>query len=146
MPSWILDGFPRDEAQARALDDLLATYDSPVDRVIALHIADEALVARMEGRRISRATGKTYNLRFDPPPSEDPGPFIQRADDHPDEIHRRLAVYHERTEPLLAYYAASGPLRCVDATGAVEDVAQRILAALRGPAPAVNRSTGTVSA
>jgi adenylate kinase len=133
-PSWILDGFPRDEDQARALDAMLATYGTPVDRVIALQIADEDLVARLQGRRISVATGRTYNIAFDPPPSDDPGPFVQRADDHPEEIRRRLAVYHESTEPLLAYYAVRDLLRRVDANGAAVDVAQRLLTALRDPA------------
>ncbi|HWE61218.1 MAG TPA: adenylate kinase [Chloroflexota bacterium] len=146
VPSWILDGFPRDEAQARALDAVLAAHATPVEHVIALRIADEDLVTRMQGRRISGATGKTYNLWSDPPPRDDPGPFVQRADDHPEEIRRRLAVYHQSTEPLLAYYAARGLLRRIDAGGPVAEVAQRLLTALGGPAPAVDLPAGAVAA
>ena len=135
-PAWVLDGFPRDEAQARVLDAVLASHGTKIDRVIALQIPDEELVERMRNRRISRATGKTYNLRSDPPPDDDPGPFVQRADDHPEEIRHRLAVYHKSTEPLLAYYETRGLLRRIDARGPAADIAQRLAAALRGSAPA----------
>jgi adenylate kinase len=135
-PAWVLDGFPRDAAQARALDAVLRTYGTTIDRVIALRIADDELIERMRNRRISRTTGKTYNLRSDPPPNDDPGPFVQRADDHPEEIRHRLAIYHTSTEPLLAYYKAHGLLRRIDAQGPVEDVARRLAFALRDLTPA----------
>jgi adenylate kinase len=130
--AWILDGFPRDEVQARALDAVLVPLHTPIDRVIALRIADEALIERTQDRRISAATGKTYNLRSDPPSSDDPGPFIQRADDHPAEIRHRLAIYHQRTEPLLAYYRERGLLRQIDASGSVAAVEERLNEALKG--------------
>jgi adenylate kinase len=131
-PAWILDGFPRDDVQARSLDEWLAANGTPIDRVIALQIADDELVERMQDRRISHATGKTYNLHSDPPPSNDPGPFEQRADDHPDEIRHRLAIYHQQTEPLLAYYADRGLLRKIGASGPVDDVTQRVTEAVKG--------------
>src|SRR5579871_4206845 len=92
---WILDGFPRDVAQAAALDEALAALGLPLQRVIALQVDDAALAQRLEARRLSAATGAIYNLLYEPPPPEDPGPFVQRADDHPEEIRRRLQVYHE---------------------------------------------------
>lgn len=127
---WILDGFPRDVAQARALDEALAALGLPLDRVIALRVPDDALVSRLGERRLSTATGKIYNLLYDPPPADDPGPLIQRADDHPDEIRRRLQVYHEQTEPLLSYYAGRGLLHTVDAEGPIDVVHRRIASAL----------------
>ena len=130
--AWILDGFPRDDVQAQALAAALALLGTPLDRVIALQIADEELIERAQDRRISNATGRTYNLRSDPPSADDPGPFVQRSDDHPGEIRHRLVVYHQRTEPLLAYYRERGLLHQVDAGGSVADVAQRLRTALGG--------------
>jgi adenylate kinase len=128
--SWILDGFPRDVAQARALDGALAALGVQLDRAIALQVPDEALIERLQDRRLSAATGTIYNLRFGPPPADDPGPFIQRADDHPEEIRRRLEIYHAKTEPLLAYFAERGVLAVVDASGTVEEVHQKLVAIL----------------
>jgi len=129
---WILDGFPRDVAQAQALSTALAGLGQHLDRVIALEIPDEVLVERLQFRRVSAATGRTYNLHLDPPAADDPGPFTQRTDDHPDEIRRRLQVYHEKTEPLLQYYSGTGLLRRVPAGEAIEAVHNLILAALVG--------------
>ena len=129
-PGWILDGFPRSLPQAELLDRALQSHQTQVDRVLALQVADAELLDRLRSRRISSATGHVYNLRFDPPPAEDPGPFEQRHDDHPDEIVRRIEIYHHTTEPLLAYYAARGLLRTVEASGAVQAVLERLLGAL----------------
>jgi adenylate kinase len=146
VSNWILDGFPRDEAQARALDAVLATHAAPIDLVIALCVPDDELVTRMQGRRISGSTGKTYNLQSNPPPRDDPGPFMARADDHPDEIRRRLAVYHQATEPLQTYYAAKGLLCRIDAGGQPEEIAARINTALRRIASAVRLPKAVVAA
>lgn len=130
--SWILDGFPRDVAQARMLDEWLAGHGTQLNRAIALQAPDEEVVRRLQDRRLSSATGKTYNLRTDPPPPDDPGPFIQRTDDHPEEIRHRLQVYHQQTEPLLAYYAKRGLLLPVDASGTIDAVHRGLVAALNG--------------
>jgi adenylate kinase len=144
--NWILDGFPRDEAQARALDAVLASHLAPIDLVIALCVADDELVTRMQGRRISGSTGKTYNLQSGPPPRDDTGPFLARADDHPDEIGHRLVVYHRATEPLQAYYAAQGLLCRIDAGGQSEEVAARINTALHQVLSAARLPVGGVNA
>jgi adenylate kinase len=128
--SWILDGFPRDLAQAHVLDAALAALGLPLDRVIALDLPDATVVDRLQDRRLSASTHKIYNLRTEPPPPDDLGPFIQRADDHPDEIRRRLKIYHAQTEPLLAEYSARGILRLVDASGSIQSVHDRIRFAL----------------
>lgn len=135
-PDWILDGFPRTVGQAQALDALLDRDGDGerLDGVIALNAPDERLVARIAGRRYSAATGRLYHLTTDPPPSDDPGPFVQRADDAPEYIQRRLTLYHAETEPLKAYYAARGLLHETDASVSIETVSSAILAALNLPA------------
>lgn len=129
-PSWILDGFPRDVAQARILDASLQQLGIPLDRVVQLAVPDAELVTRLAGRRVSEATGKTYHIVYDPPPKTDPGPFVQRADDTPESIHRRLELYHLATEPLLQFYQERGLLVRVDASGTIDAVTASILPAL----------------
>ena len=132
--SWILDGFPRNEAQAEALDVMLEEIDADLDAALALEAPDEALIRRLSGRRTSEATGKIYHVEYDPPPEnsgEDPGPFIQREDDTEEALRRRLEVYHEHTEPLKDYYAERGILATVDATQGIPEVTQDILEAVR---------------
>jgi len=130
--SWILDGFPRDDAQARALDALLEQTGTRLDRVIVLQAPDEALVKRLSGRRQSKATGKTYHLEYDPPPPSDPGPFVQRVDDTPEDIRRRLEIYHRETEPLMRYYAGRDLLTEVNADQPIDAVTEDIVRTLRG--------------
>jgi adenylate kinase len=131
--SWILDGFPRNESQAEALDEMLEEIDAELDAAVALEASDEALVSRLSGRRTSEATGRIYHVEHDPPPEnsdEDPGPFVQRKDDTEDAIRRRLEVYHEHTEPLKHYYAERGILATVDATPRIPEVTEEILEAV----------------
>jgi adenylate kinase len=128
--SWILDGFPRNESQAGALDQMLKEIDAELDAAVALEAPDEALVERLSGRRTSEATGNIYHVEYDPPPQdsvEDPGPFIQREDDTEESIRRRLEVYHEQTEPLKGYYADRGILVTVDALQDIPKVTEDIL-------------------
>jgi adenylate kinase len=127
---WVLDGFPRDAEQAGALDAALKDMGVTLDRVILLQVQDADLIRRLLGRRLSQATGKTYHVEYDPPPPDDPGPFIQRADDTPEDIQRRLEIYHAETEPLQAYYARRGLLSEVDASADMDSVTRSILRAL----------------
>jgi adenylate kinase len=129
--SWILDGFPRDEAQARALDLVLKQAGTGVDRVITLTAPDDVLVTRLAGRLQSAATGETYHVTFNPPPPNDPGPFTRRVDDTPEDILRRLEIYHGETEPLKRYYAARGLLTEVDASGSMDETTDAVVLALR---------------
>jgi adenylate kinase len=130
--SWILDGFPRTVVQARALDSALHEMGVTLDRVVALHAPDDKLMVRLAGRRQSQATGRIYHLLTNPPPKDDPGPFIQRLDDTPATIRRRLALYHAATEPLQEYYAARGLLVQVDACAPIATVTEAILRAVDG--------------
>jgi adenylate kinase len=128
--SWILDGFPRNQAQAATLDEMLADIDAELDAAVALEAPDEALIERLSGRRTSEATGRIYHVEYDPPPensAEDPGPFVQRKDDTEEALRRRLEVYHEHTEPLKHYYADRGIFATVDATQSIPEVTAEIL-------------------
>ncbi len=131
--SWILDGFPRNEAQARALGETLKEIDAELDAVVALEAPDETLIQRLSGRRQSQATGHIYHVEHDPPPEndeDDPGPFVQRKDDTEEAIRRRLEIYHEQTEPLKDYYGQRNILVTVDATQPIGKVTQDVLEAV----------------
>ncbi len=132
--SWILDGFPRNQTQAGALDEMLTEIGAQLDAAVALEAPDEVLIERLSGRRTSEATGRIYHVEHDPPPQnseEDPGPFIQRKDDTEEALRRRLEVYHEHTEPLKHYYAEKGILATVDATQSIPQVTEDILESVR---------------
>ena len=131
--AWLLDGFPRNEAQAQALDGALKDLGIELDAAVALEAPDDELVERLSGRRTSDATGRVYHVEHDPPPEdseEDPGPFVQRKDDTEEAIRRRLAIYHEQTEPLKDYYAERGLLTSVDARQSIPEVTEEILSAV----------------
>jgi adenylate kinase len=130
--SWILDGFPRNKEQAKALDEALEEIGEQVDKVIVLEADDDALVERLSGRRQSEATGEIYHVEHNPPPEddeEDPGPFVQRDDDTEDAIRTRLETYHEQTEPLKDYYEEKGILVTVDASKDIDEVTEEVLKA-----------------
>ena len=130
--SWLLDGFPRNQAQAESLNQALQDIGEDLDAVVALEAPDDALVDRLSGRRQSQATGKIYHVEHDPPPEDgdDPGPFVQRDDDAEEAIRRRLEIYHDQTEPLKNYYAARDLLITVDAEQEIPQVTEEILAAV----------------
>ncbi len=131
--SWLLDGFPRNEAQAKTLDDALQESNMELDAAVALEAPDEELVKRLSGRRQSEATDDIYHVEHNPPPedeSEDPGPFVQREDDQEEAIRHRLEVYHEQTEPLKDYYAERDILSSVDATQEISEVTEDVMKSL----------------
>ena len=130
--AWLLDGFPRNEAQAKALDEALDDIGEDLDAVVALEAPDDALVERLSGRRQSKKTGRIYHVEYDPPPEngDDPGPFIQRDDDGEEAIRRRLEIYHDQTEPLKDYYAERDLLITVDAEQEIPKVTEDILEAV----------------
>ena len=132
--SWILDGFPRNQEQAKALDEALDEIGERIDRVIVLEADDDELVKRLSGRRQSEATGEIYHVEHNPPPDEgsdeDSGPFVQRDDDTEEAIRTRLDTYHEQTEPLKAYYEEQGILVTVDASKEIDEVTKDVLEAV----------------
>ncbi len=131
--SWVLDGFPRNKAQAGALDDAMQAAGCEFDAVVALEAPDDALVERLSGRRTSETTGAIYHLSTNLPPADDPGPFVQRDDDKVENIRHRLEIYHQETEPLKDYYARGGRLLRVDALQPIDTVTGTILRAAEEP-------------
>jgi adenylate kinase len=115
---FILDGFPRTTPQAEALDAKLAELGRALSAVLLIDASDDAVVRRLGGRRTCEAEGHVYHVDFNPPTVEgvcdiDGSPLIVRDDDKPDVIRKRLATYHEKTEPLISYYEGHGVLRRV---------------------------------
>jgi adenylate kinase len=116
---FILDGFPRTTPQAEALDAKLGELGRAVSSVLLISVSDDEVVRRLGGRRTCESEGHVYHVEFNPPKVEgicdiDGSPLIIRDDDKPDVIRKRLATYHEKTEPLVAYYEAKGVLERVD--------------------------------
>jgi adenylate kinase len=132
---YILDGFPRNVAQAQALEPVLATERQKLDAVVLIDVDLEILMKRLTGRRTCSVTGKLLNIYFSPKAEIDActkagGQLIQRADDNEQTIGNRLRVYREQTEPLVEHYRRTGLLRIVDGEGAVDDVYARLKDAL----------------
>jgi adenylate kinase len=128
---FILDGFPRTIAQAEALDAVLARLDRHLDRVVYFAASDATLIRRLAGRRVCRAAGHIYNIDSSPPESPgvcdiDGSPLYAREDDRPDTVRRRLVVYQEQTEPLLAFYQNRGLFTTIDAEGDVEETYRKL--------------------
>jgi adenylate kinase len=123
---FLLDGFPRNLAQAEKLEKI-----TPLDVVVAFELPANLLVDRLSGRRVCPKCQTVYNLVSNPPRvagrcDRDGSELVQRPDDRPDAIRTRLAVYAEQTAPLLDYYRKSGLLRLLDATGTPDQVANRL--------------------
>jgi adenylate kinase len=128
---FILDGYPRNVAQAGALDALLEELGQPVDAVVLMDVEPKALFKRLTGRRSCPKCGKVFNVYSSPSPlgekcdnhAGDEAPtLVQRADDREDVIENRLKVYASQTEPLVAHYKARGLLRVVNADQPVDQV------------------------
>jgi adenylate kinase len=133
---YLLDGFPRNLAQAKVLDEMLEEIGQHLDMVMELVVDDEEVVRRLAGRRTCRDCGQIWHIVFDPPADPEKcdrcgGALFQRDDDKEATIRHRLEVYNEQTAPIVDYYADRSILVGVDATGTVEDVTGRAIAALR---------------
>ncbi|TMH31365.1 MAG: adenylate kinase [Betaproteobacteria bacterium] len=136
---YLFDGFPRTIPQAEALK----RAGVPIDYVLEIDVPDEEIIARMSGRRVHPASGRTYHVTFNPPKvagkddvtSE---PLVQRDDDREETVRKRLEVYRAQTRPLVDYYgrwAASGEPRApryrkISGLGPVEEIKRRVFAAL----------------
>jgi adenylate kinase len=139
---FILDGFPRTRAQAEALDDQLQREGRHITAALLLEVADAEIIKRVAGRRVcSSSNGRTHNYHvdYDPPKhlgfcDQDGTALVQRDDDRPEVVQRRLAVYHEQTAPLVDFYDERGLLRRVDGTrtpAEVHDHIRALIATLR---------------
>jgi adenylate kinase len=125
---YILDGFPRDRAQAEA-------FDAPLNAVVDLLIGDDELITRLSGRLVCPQCETAYHVVYQPPITpglcdHDGAELVRRPDDAPDAVRNRLRIYHQVTEPLQKYYSHRQLLVPVEALGEPSAVTQRILSAL----------------
>jgi adenylate kinase len=132
---FLLDGFPRNIAQAEALDALLKDVECKLDAALVIEVPEELALRRLTGRRVCEDCGRNYHL--DSPPENDwtcdacGGSVIARDDDVDEAaLKERLATYHDQTEPLYDYYEKYGRLRKIDGTGSPDEVFSRITEAI----------------
>ena len=128
---YILDGMPRTIAQAEALEKVGIRFDA----VLSFEIADEVIMERMTGRRVCESCGASYHVTGRPPKTEGVcdkcgGKLVQRPDDESETVKSRLEIYHQKTEPLKAFYAQRGLLKIVENQPTVAETTQVILRAL----------------
>ena len=132
---FILDGFPRNLAQARMLEEVLAELGQPLDAAVLMDLDFDILLKRLTGRRSCTGCGRVYNIHFLPPPADGRcescgGELVQRADDRAETIGRRLEVYNNETAPLVEYYRQLGKLKVVDADASFDEVYARLVNSL----------------
>jgi adenylate kinase len=132
---FLLDGFPRTVGQAEMLDALLDSRGRELTAVLLIEAPDDEVVRRLSGRRTCAKGQHVYHVEFDPPKHEgvcdqDGTPLIQRDDDKPETVRKRLSVYHEQTEPLVDWYHDKSLLRRFDGTRSPDEVNDRIRATL----------------
>ena len=128
---FILDGFPRTIPQAQALVDM----GVDIDKVIDIEVPDEAITARLSGRRVCSKCANSYHVLYKKPKVEGVcdacgGELIQRKDDAPETVQARLVEYHEMTEPLKGFYENLGKLKVVEGQEDVADTTKLVFAAL----------------
>jgi adenylate kinase len=136
---FILDGFPRTTAQAQALDKQLDGEGRHITAALLLEVPDAEIVKRIAGRRVCIKADHNYHVDFDPPKNpgvcdQDGSRLVQRDDDKPEVVQKRLAVYHDQTAPLVNYYDERGLLRRIDGTrtpAEVHDHIRAVIATLR---------------
>jgi adenylate kinase len=140
LRGFILDGFPRNIAQAEALAAMLEKLGRPVDAVVLLDIDSQVLLRRLTGRRSCSRCGRLFNIYTSPPTAATPcvdgteeHDLVQRPDDNEDTIRKRLEVYAAQTRPLIEHYRSAGLLRTVDAEGDVDEVFARLEQAVTAP-------------
>ena len=131
----MLDGFPRNVAQAGEFDDVLAELGASLSVVLDLDVDYDEVVKRLSGRRTCKKCGHVWHVEFDPPSEQGVcdkcgGELYQRDDDRPETVRHRLEVYADQTAPLVDFYRDAGKLVAIDALGAVEDVTERAISAL----------------
>lgn len=132
----LFDGFPRTVAQAEMLDAWFVSRGQEIDSVVFLNVAEDVVMKRLGSRRTCSGCGKIYNVISNPPAREGVcdacgKPLMTREDDRPEVISKRIQVYKDQTEPLLAYYRASGNFLEADGGQAPETVTRSVLGLLR---------------
>ncbi len=132
----LLDGFPRTICQAEALDELLGQMGQEITIVPYIHVDPDVLLKRLSGRWTCKAKGHVFHEVFNPPKVQgvcdfDGSPLYQREDDTVETQRRRIKVYFEQTEPLLAYYRSRGLLVEIDGEQSIEKVYEDLVATIR---------------
>jgi len=137
---FILDGFPRTVPQAEALDQVLMGLGGKIDHVISIAVDEEALIARLTGRRTCKnaACGQMFHVKFTPSKKEGVcdkcgGELYQRDDDNETTVRSRLAAYNQDTKPLIDYYTKEGLVRPIAGVGSIEDIFNKIVTILGHP-------------
>jgi adenylate kinase len=137
---FILDGFPRNVPQAKALDAMLAEHDLKLDHVILLEVDEAALVDRLSGRFTCATCGASYHDRYHRPRREgvcdvcDGTEFVRRADDRSEAVRARFSVYRDQTAPILPYYSDLGILRRINGMAEIDVVTEDVDRILGGKA------------
>lgn len=134
---YIIDGFPRNVAQASELDKMLSAIGAPLNMAVSIEVDAKELLKRMSGRRLCGVCGQVYNIYFLPPKKEGAcdkcgGGLTRRGDDQDETIKKRLAVYDSQKAPLLDYYRKKGILRTVLGTGSTEDIFRKVCDVVEG--------------
>ena len=135
---FILDGFPRTQAQAEALDRMLEETGLQLDRVIRFEVDEEALIERITGRFSCASCGAGYHDKFKRPREDGVcdacggREFSRRDDDKAETVAARLKAYHEQTAPILPYYQSQGRLAAVDGMAAIDDVTGQLKSLMDG--------------
>lgn len=132
---YILDGFPRNTAQAEALDEMLDQMGMALDAALSVDVPMDDLMKRLTGRRTCRECGQMYNIYFSPPAEEGKcdkcgGELYQRDDDQEATIQKRLEVYDAQTAPLIDYYQGKGILKSVNGTGSIDEIFTNVCSTL----------------
>ncbi len=143
----ILDGFPRNLAQAQALDGMTAPHGG-VAAVPLIRVSDEEALRRITGRRVCRTCGAVYHVEFNPPRRPglcdlDGGELYQREDDRPETVRNRLYVYYKQTSPLIGYYFCKGLLVEIDGAQTIQAVQAELRAVLERKGVQVPQTEGT---
>ncbi|MFF4381868.1 adenylate kinase [Kitasatospora sp. NPDC001547] len=134
---FLLDGFPRNLGQAKALDEFLAEQGIKLDGVLDLEVPEDEVVRRIAGRRLCRNDGgHVFHVDYNPPKTEGVcdecgGELYQRSDDTEEKVRTRLEVYHTETEPIIDYYVQQGLVATISALGKVDEVTARSIEALK---------------
>jgi adenylate kinase len=134
----LLDGFPRTVPQAEELDRILQGMGKSMDKVILIKVSSEELVSRLSGRLTCPVCGRTYHPLLAPPREDtqcdrDGAALIEREDDKPETARRRIAVYLQRTLPVLEYYRRKGLVDEVSGEGEIAEVRRRIMDSIAAP-------------
>ena len=132
---FLLDGYPRNVAQAEVLRAVLSNFDQKLDAALELSVDNDEVITRLSGRRTCSNCGKIWHVVYEKPAQEGicdacQGQLTQRDDDKAEVISRRLEVYEELTAPIISFYRSEGLLITVTAVGSVQEITDRCIAAL----------------